>query len=168
MSRTSSPPALHVEEITIEACLPLRRVVLWPDLTEDACRVPEDPVALHLGAVTGAGHGKRLVGCLSLCPVGANVVQLRKFAVLSEFQKQGIGTALMEAALLRAEASGARSLCLDARIGAIPFYRRFGLNGCGAPFLKGSMEHLRMEIALPRETGPGRGCRLSPASLGEG
>lgn len=57
---------IQIARITTEDCLPLRREILWPGLTEDECRVPQDPEATHLGAF----RGEKLVGCLSLCPIG--------------------------------------------------------------------------------------------------
>ncbi len=33
---------IHITRITTDLCLPLRREVLWPGLTEEECRVPQD------------------------------------------------------------------------------------------------------------------------------
>lgn len=120
---------IHIARITTEACLPLRREILWPSLTEEECRVPQDPEATHLGAF----RGETLVGCLSLCPIGPDLIQLRKFAVAAEWQGNGIGAQRLE---------------LDARSSAFGFYSKFGMSPVGPVFFKGPIEHQRMGLVL--------------------
>lgn len=134
----------HIAPITTEACLPLRRDILWPSLTEEECRVPQDPDATHLGAF----RDEVLVGCLSLCPIGPGLIQLRKFAVATECQGQGIGAQLMREAIITCRALGAERLELDARSSALGFYAKFGMSPMGAVFFKGPIEHQRMALAL--------------------
>ncbi|RUT26696.1 GNAT family N-acetyltransferase [Asaia sp. W19] len=135
---------IHITRITTEACLPLRRSVLWPSLTEEECRVPQDPEATHLGAF----RGEHLIGCLSLCPIGPDLIQLRKFAVAAAYQGQGIGTQLMDQAIRTCRELGANRLELDARSSALGFYRKFGMSPMGAVFFKGPIEHQRMALEL--------------------
>ncbi|GAB6853760.1 GNAT family N-acetyltransferase [Asaia astilbis] len=135
---------IQIARITTEDCLPLRREILWPGLTEDECRVPQDPEATHLGAF----RGEKLVGCLSLCPIGPDLIQLRKFAVAAECQGRGIGAQLMREAIETCRLLGAERLELDARSSALGFYEKFGMSPMGAVFFKGPIEHQRMALAL--------------------
>lgn len=135
---------IHIARITTEACLPLRREILWPSLTEEECRVPQDPEATHLGAF----RGETLVGCLSLCPIDPGLIQLRKFAVAAEWQGNGIGAQLMREAIETCRALGGQRLELDARSSALGFYSKFGMSPVGAVFFKGPIEHQRMGLVL--------------------
>lgn len=136
--------ALRIARISTEDCLPLRREVLWPALTEDECRVPQDPEATHLGAFVG----ETLVGCLSLCPIGPGLYQLRKFAVTGRCQGKGIGTQLMREAIDTCRMLGVTRLELDARSTARGFYEKFAMQPMGNLFFKGPIEHQRMALAL--------------------
>lgn len=136
--------ALRIAPISTEQCLPLRRAVLWPSLSEDECRVPQDPEATHLGAFLV----ERLVGCLSLCPIGPGLYQLRKFAVTADCQGQGIGSMLMREAIQTCRALGIARLELDARSSAFGFYARFGMEPMGTVFFKGPIEHQRLALML--------------------
>ncbi|GBQ92700.1 GNAT family N-acetyltransferase [Asaia krungthepensis] len=137
-------PAIRLARIATDDCLPLRREVLWPGLTEEECRVPQDPEATHLGAF----DGDRLVGCLSLCPIGPGLVQLRKFAVVADLQGQGIGAQMMHEAIAICRKAGVGRLELDARSSALGFYRKFGMVPMGEIFFKGPIEHQRMALDL--------------------
>lgn len=138
------PDDLRIASILTDQCLPLRRAVLWPALSEDECRVPQDPEATHLGAFIG----ERLVGCLSLCPIGPGLFQLRKFAVSADCQGRGIGARLMREAIDTCRRLDIDRLELDARATAIGFYAKFGMHPMGAVFFKGPIEHQRMALTL--------------------
>lgn len=70
----------------------------------------------------------RVVGHIAFSPVtlsdgSEGWFGLGPVAVLPDYQRQGIGTALIEAGLSRLEALGAQGCCL---VGYPDFYRRFG------------------------------------------
>ena len=62
--------------------------------------------------------------------------RLRKFATLTTFQGQGIGTKMLAFILTELRNSGASSLWCDARESALPFYKRFDFQTMGKRFIK--------------------------------
>lgn len=131
-------------DVTVEECLPLRQKVLWPGLTQEECRVEHDETAVHLGAF----QGDVLIGCTSLFVLPGDEMQLRKFAVLPEYQGQGIGSALLKASFERCSALGLKKFMLSARVSAIGFYEKHGLTAVGDVYFKGPIEHRKMVCVL--------------------
>jgi GNAT superfamily N-acetyltransferase len=121
-------------DITADEALWIRHQVLWPDKPAEFCRVEGDDQAVHLGGFVN----NQLVSALSLFDKGS-FIQLRKFATLQQHQGQGHGTALMRAAMDRADGMG-KPIRLHARSGAIAFYERHGFTQQGEPFQKYSTE----------------------------
>jgi predicted N-acetyltransferase YhbS len=117
-------------------------------------RLPADDLAF--AAKLGDG---RIIGTLRLWHVNAGencpALLLGPLAVHPAHRKKGIGSRLMQEALLRAEALGHRAIIL---VGDEPYYRRFGFSAAPAANLHmpGPFERHRL---LARE--------LVPASLAE-
>ncbi|GBR44128.1 GNAT family N-acetyltransferase [Neokomagataea thailandica] len=132
--------SVTLRDITVDDCLPLRQQVLWPNLTQDECRVEHDETAVHLGAF----DGDTLVGCTSLFVLPDGEMQLRKFAVSQEYQGQGIGSALLRASFERCAALGLKTFMLSARVSAIGFYEKHGLTAVGDVYFKGPIPHRKM------------------------
>jgi GNAT superfamily N-acetyltransferase len=81
-----------------------------------------DVNTVHLLAV----FDERVVGCLTLKFMpDSSEAQLRGMAIATQYQNQGIGRLLMDAAHDRARVSG-KSLWCNARFSAIGFYERNG------------------------------------------
>jgi len=79
--------------------------------------------------------------------------QVRFMAVDSTATRQGLGTILLAALESRATQIGARSIVLNAREQAIPFYRKHGYVVTGeAPVMFGSVLHVRMAKELTAKT----------------
>jgi predicted GNAT family N-acyltransferase len=125
---------------TLDNCLDIRHPVLWPHLPRDASRVEGDDDALHFGVL----HNGKLVSCLSVFMLDASVCQIRKFATLEAYQGQGFGGFLLQSVLEKMAAADVHDVCLDARIGAVNFYNRFGFRPEGEHFFKKGVEYVRM------------------------
>ena len=76
--------------------------------------------SLHLAAWTG----DRLVGTGRLYFVSPEEAQVRSMAVESGFERQGIGSLILQGLEERAARAGIRRLVLNARETAIPFYQK--------------------------------------------
>ena len=129
----------------------LRRAVLrpnWP--TGSPMHGDENPDAVHLAAVEDDGT---VVGCCLILPrpypnrAGEpGGWQLRGMATTPERQGQGIGAAVVAAALAEAGKRAGRLFWCDARTAAVPFYRAHGFVPEGAEFLhaESGIPHYRM------------------------
>lgn len=126
--------------VTLDNCLDIRHPVLWPQLPRDASRVEGDDDALHFGVL----HDGKLVSCLSVFMLDTSVCQIRKFATLETHQGQGFGGFLFQSVLEKMAADGVHDVCLDARIGAVNFYKKFGFRAEGEHFFKKGVEYVRM------------------------
>lgn len=104
-------------------------------------RGDDEDEAIHLMAV----EDNEVVGVARLHPVNAERMQIRYMAVAPEKQGKGIGSALIAGLEGYALNVGARSVQLDARENAVPFYRR---NGYGVEsrsyLLWGEIQHFVM------------------------
>lgn len=79
-----------------------------------------------------------------------DVVQARHITVAPDRQRTGLGTVIMAALVTEARNRGMRSLWLNSRMKAVPFYRRLGFRQVGDVFVPGhvNLEHVRMELEL--------------------
>ncbi|WP_303310337.1 GNAT family N-acetyltransferase [Hymenobacter sp. BT730] len=122
----------------------LRHAVLWPNQPLAYVMVPDDATGQHFGAFLPSGE---LVAVISLF-VAKDVARFRKFATYPPYQQQGIGTQLLQHTIAAAQAAGAHLLWCDARLDALPFYQRFGMEAVGSVFYKGPIAYSRMERSL--------------------
>lgn len=72
--------------------------------------------------------------------------QIGRMAVLKEFRRRGIGTAILTKLLEIAEAKDMNELNLIAQLQVIAFYRRHGFTERGAPFKKAGIPHIEMVL----------------------
>lgn len=110
----------------------LRRLVLRDGRPDAEVAFPEDDVegAFHLAAHDERGS---IVGVVTLSPEASshrpdarNPWRLRGMAVDPSRQGQGVGRALLEAALAQLRAMGADALWANGRDTALGFYRQHG------------------------------------------
>ncbi|MFM8690085.1 MAG: GNAT family N-acetyltransferase [Candidatus Limnocylindrus sp.] len=139
----------EIRRVTVEEILPLRSEVLRGGGPLERALLPGDEEGL--GVHWGVWLGGLLVACVSLYEVtadsGVRSTQLRGMATAPGLRSQGLGGALLEAAIRAWEGSegAARPLWCNARIRAVPFYERHRFVGEGEPFeVPGVGEHLRM------------------------
>ena len=84
------------------------------------------------------------IGTARLLPDG----QIGRMAVLSEQRKFGVGAALLEAAVLKAQHLGMASVYLNAQTHALGFYERSGFIKEGDEFMEAGIPHFRMTQAV--------------------
>ena len=84
------------------------------------------------------------IGTARLLPDG----RIGRMAVLGEWRRRGVGTALLEALLERARKRSMRQVTLHAQTHAAGFYRRFGFNERGEEFLEAEIPHVEMTLEL--------------------
>lgn len=89
----------------------------------------------------------RLVGVASTYD-DAGSVRLRKFAIESEFQGLGLGTALLTHIIDKVRNTGSSKFWCHARESALGFYSRFGLHAEGEKFYKSGKPYYQMSVTL--------------------
>jgi ribosomal protein S18 acetylase RimI-like enzyme len=128
----------------------LRRSVLRPQQAPGSPMHGDDATdALHLGAF----DGDAVVGCCVLLPRPypsrpdeEGGWQLRGMAVAPAVQGQGVGRAVLDAAVAEARRRRGTLLWCDARTSAVGFYRSQGFTTDGAEFVhaESGLPHHRM------------------------
>lgn len=126
--------------------LQLRTEVLLKPIGIDASFIKPQQEVNDL--LIGAFDGEILVGCCVLTPRSGDVVQLRQMAVATNFQRQGIGAAIVIFAEQVAQKRNFQRIILHARNPVVAFYQKSGYIISGAPFEEVGILHYRMEKLL--------------------
>jgi GNAT superfamily N-acetyltransferase len=124
----------------------VRHPVLRSGLARDSCAFDrdEDSGTIHLGAFFNQKH----VGVLTLLPNPLDV-QLRGMAVLKSHQCVGIGKMMMAKAEQVVRQLDKKMVWMNARLIAIPFYKKCGYKTTGNKFgLPYGGEHFKMTKIL--------------------
>lgn len=100
-----------------------------------------DEAALHLLAISENNEPIATARLLTDGHIG-------RVAVLSNWRKQGIGTAMMQAIIKQAEQLEYKQLKLAAQIQALPFYVRLGFEAYGDEFMDAGILHKNMRKVL--------------------
>lgn len=96
----------------------------------------QDPSATHfLARIDG-----NPIGTVRLMPDG----QITRMAVLEPYREQGIGSALLHAAIAKATADGHETPYLHAQVQVISFYEAHGFVPHGEVFLDAGIRHMAM------------------------
>jgi len=74
--------------------------------------------------------------------------KIGRMAVLPEWRGKGVGEALLMALIDKARALGLREVTLNAQVGALGFYEKFGFAPYGERFEEAGIEHQAMKLAL--------------------
>ncbi|MFA0442958.1 GNAT family N-acetyltransferase [Vibrio sp. 10N.286.49.C2] len=133
---------MDIQPITTAEVLPIRHQVLWPNKSPSFCEVEGDEYATHYGAFVGG----KLV-CVASVYRNADEARLRKFATLSEYQGQGIGTKVIERLVCDLQLATVRYFWCDARTSAVSFYQHFGLRIEGDEFQKSGVSYFKMSVS---------------------
>lgn len=125
-----------------EAAGEIRRIVF---IDEQAVPLEEewdgrDDECLHFLA----WQGERAIGTARLLPDG----HIGRVAVLAEARGQGVGVALMRAAIQAARERGHPHVELAAQTHALAFYERLGFEAFGDEFLDAGIPHRNMRLSL--------------------
>jgi len=113
---------------------------------KESCAVQGDDRAAHFGVFIGT----ELVGVASVFDISGSA-RLRKFAVDTQHQGKGLGSALMQHAINTAQENGASIFWFDARESAIEFYKKFGFTVEGCKFYKSEIPYFKMSKSLSSE-----------------
>jgi len=127
-----------IKEITATTAYDVRHPVLREGKPIDSCHFDGDDLAttFHLGYYIK----EQLVGVVSLLEkeypelTTTKAFQLRGMAVLSNFQKRGIGDALVKKAEEMIITRGGTAIWMNAREVAVRFYEKIGYQKHGEPF----------------------------------
>jgi predicted GNAT family N-acyltransferase len=84
------------------------------------------------------------IGCGRILPNG----HIGRMAVLPQWRRQKVGTAIMEALLNEARSRDYKQVDIDAQTFAIPFYHKFGFVEHGKEFMDAGMPHKKMKLKL--------------------
>jgi GNAT superfamily N-acetyltransferase len=131
------PPDVRIERVSAETTRTLRQRVLRPHLAPHELVFPHDdePDSAHVVARLADGT---VVGTASVlrdaAPWGEPGWRLRGMATDESIRGRGVGSSLLAAAIAHARAQGGGLLWCNARVRAVPFYRRAGLETRGEPW----------------------------------
>ena len=100
-----------------------------------------DETSRHALALSHRGDA---IGCGRIQANG----HVGRIAVLPQWRKQKVGTAIMEALLDYARAQGYKQVDVDAQTQAVPFYRGFEFVEKGKIFMDAGMPHVKMRLKL--------------------
>jgi predicted GNAT family N-acyltransferase len=92
--------------------------------------------------------GDRLMGVLMLQHQDADTVKMRQVAIVPESQGQGLGRILVTFTENIARQQGYKTVRLNARETAVPFYARLDYLPVGEPFDEVGLPHLEMRKTL--------------------
>jgi len=138
---------ISIEQIRPELTWRLRQEVLYPAQKLYEMELDEDQEGIHFGAFTD----DKLVGIISLFQCNSSF-QFRKLAVLSEYQKMGIGNALLQRVEEFAESEGGTVIWCNARVSAIGFYMKAGYAHTGKLFSKNGFDYEILEKEIKNQS----------------
>lgn len=147
MNRHSSQARFSIEEVDwISAQTQLRAVRQRVFIEEQ--RVPVelewdglDETAIHLLALDAED---KAIGCARILDNGI----IGRMAVLKGRRGQGVGQALLNAAVESCRSRGWKNITLSAQTHAIPFYERAGFIVCSEEYMDAGIPHRDMQLKL--------------------
>lgn len=125
---------MNIARIDAQATYAIRHQILRPSEPIEACAYPGDfdDETFHLGTYAGAHAKEKLVGIASYYLESHKAFQdqvqfrLRGMATLPEARGQGFGAALIDSAVSILKQNQATLLWCNARLSAVPFYKKLG------------------------------------------
>ena len=138
---------ITIEQIRPELTWRLRQEVLYPAQKLYEMELDEDQAGYHFGAFTD----NKLVGIISLFQTDSSF-QFRKLAVLPEYQKMGIGNALLQRVEEFAESENGTVIWCNARVSAIGFYMKAGYAHTGKLFSKNGFDYEILEKQIKNQS----------------
>ena len=136
---------VYIEQIRPELTWRLRQQVLYPAQKLYEMELDEDNDGIHFGAFTD----NKLVGIVSLFEKDKSF-QFRKLAVLPEYQKMGIGNALLIRVEEFARSEGGAVIWCNGRVSAIGFYTKAGYVHTGKLFSKNGFDYEILEKEMKK------------------
>ncbi|WP_236013302.1 GNAT family N-acetyltransferase [Paenibacillus glycanilyticus] len=134
---------MMIKVIDKELAWQLRHKVMWPNKPFDFIKIEEDDEGTHYGLY----EGEELVSVLSLFVQGEQA-HFRKFATLTNYQKRGFGSQLLNHVLDEATSTGIKRIYCNARVNKASYYEKFGFSKLGDTFNKSGKDYILMERYL--------------------
>jgi predicted GNAT family N-acyltransferase len=131
---------LYSDEIALRDKLlraPLGLIFTDEDLAEESSH-------LHFGMMEGAS----LIACAVIVPLSASEAKLRQMAVEDTYQRQGVGSILIDHIESALRERHFHIIELNARQHAIEFYERLGYCKQGSAFIEVSISHWKMTKSI--------------------
>lgn len=147
MNRHSSQARFSIEEVDwINAQTQLRAVRQHVFIEEQQVPVELewdglDETAIHLLALDAED---KAIGCARILDNGI----IGRMAVLKGRRGQGVGQALLNAAVESCRSRGWKNITLSAQTHAIPFYERAGFIVCSEEYMDAGIPHRDMQLKL--------------------
>ncbi|WP_017259379.1 GNAT family N-acetyltransferase [Pedobacter arcticus] len=132
-----------IEQITQELTWKLRQKELYPDLSIDVIKLPEDDLGTHLGLF----YENKLATVVSLFQKEDHL-QFRKLATDSKYQRLGLGSKMINYVIDYAREKQLQKVWCNARLSATGFYKKLGFTEIGEVFSKGGIDYVIMEITI--------------------
>lgn len=124
------------------ASISLRRNVLRIPLGLDFTQQELDEELHHIHVAYVSDH--QVLGILLLKPINANIIKMRQVAVEPNQQGQGIGKIMVAFSEQWAKENGFKTIELNARKTAVPFYLNLAYQIEGSEFEEVGIPHARM------------------------
>lgn len=130
----------------MEAVYQLRHevFVLEQDVPVELERDEYDQTALHLAALDAQGQ---VQGTLRVLSKG-DTAKIGRVAVRASQRRRGLGSRLVQRALLEARHAGATVAALDAQLEATGLYEKLGFVRLGEVFEEAGILHISMQLPL--------------------
>lgn len=129
-----------IKQITSNETIAIRHKVMWPNMSLEYVKLPNDESARHFGLFVNG----EIISIISLFKEN-NEIQFRKFATLIEFQGLGYGTILLKNIIDLIKKEGITKLWCNARIEKSKFYEKFNLKLASEKFKKDGIDYVVME-----------------------
>lgn len=100
-----------------------------------------DRTSTHVLACDAQGEP---IGTARFLPSG----HIGRMAVMKEWRKQGVGSAILQKALEEMISLGMHNAVLNAQVAAVDFYRKFGFQVYGNEFMDAGIPHVKMSLQL--------------------
>jgi GNAT superfamily N-acetyltransferase len=123
---------LIIKQITAEEVWPIRHEVMWPNMSYDFIKLPEDDDGKHFGLFID----NVLTSVVSIFIKEPGIAQFRKFATIEKEQGKGYGTKLLQHLIDYAASKHIRTLWCNARVDKTDYYKKFGLIETNATYTK--------------------------------
>jgi ribosomal protein S18 acetylase RimI-like enzyme len=148
----------HINEYSMEKIFEVRLIAHGSsdynaelELRNKILRIPlgldvyEDDLSNELNHFhMGAFDNNKLVGVLVLTPLSKSDVKMRQVAVEEELQGKGIGKKLVEFSEQFSKEKGFRTIVMNARDTAVPFYEKLGYSKEGDMFTEVTIPHFKL------------------------
>ena len=134
---------MTIREVSLPEVWRLRQQVMYPDQDIKMVQIDDDRNGIHLGAY----KENELLSVISMF-CSDKQLQFRKFATHDQYQRKGIGSALLQYVFDWAETNEVELVWCNARLTAIGLYKRFGMEPVGETWIKNGVEYIKMQKKL--------------------